>query len=210
LAQRGDRRRRKKRQRAAAAARARERPVGDPSPVERPAGVKATGRSGPEARAEPGGSSPEHPAGGYYARSRQRDEAARAALKPLEAGERPAAVTVGAIVALFLALANFGAWLAGLEVQGDRPSVAGVVAYSGLMLLVAYGMWKAKYWAVLGMHALLAILIIVFALLAVQAENVLSLLIALAVIGSAGTLFWFLIKAMARIQMPPRPGSQPR
>jgi multisubunit Na+/H+ antiporter MnhC subunit len=78
------------------------------------------------------------------------------------------------------------------------------------MLLVAYGMWKAKYWAVLGMHALLAILILVFSLLAVKAENVFELLIALAVIGSAGTLFWFLIKAMARIQMPPRPGSQPR
>jgi hypothetical protein len=152
----------------------------------------------------------ERPAGGYYARSRERDAEARAKLEPLERGERPTAVTVGAVLALVLALANFGAWLAGLEVQGDRPSAAGVVAYSGLMLVVAYGMWRAKYWAVLGMHALLAILIIVFALLAVQAENVVSLLIALAVIAGAGTLFWFLIKAMARIQMPPRPGSQPR
>jgi hypothetical protein len=152
----------------------------------------------------------ERPGGGYYARSRQRDAEARAKLEPLEAGERPTAVTVGAVIALLLALANFGAWVAGLEVQGDRPSVLGVLAYSGLMLLVAYGMWKAKYWAVLGMHALLAILILVFALLAVQAENVLSLMIALAVITAAGTLFWFLIKAMARIQMPPRPGSQSR
>jgi hypothetical protein len=27
------------------------------------------------------------------------------------------------------------------------------------------------------------------------------------IIAAAGTLFWFLIKAMARIQMPERPGS---
>lgn len=192
MAQRGKRQRRKKRQRAGSA-------------VERPAEA-STEAEAPST--EP--AAKERPGGGYYARSRQRDAEARAKLAPLESGERPTAVTVGAVLALVLALANFGAWLAGLEVQGDRPSIAGVGAYSGLMLLVAYGMWKAKYWAVLGMHALLAILIIVFALLAVQAENVVSLLIALAVIGAAGTLFWFLIKAMARIQMPPRPGSQPR
>jgi hypothetical protein len=199
LAQRGKRQRRKKRQRAGSAVeRASEaRAEADVPSAELPA-------------AEEPGSAEDRPGGGYYARSRHRDAEARAKLAPLEKGERPTAVTVGAVLALVLALANFGAWAAGLEVQGDRPSIAGVGAYSGLMLLVAYGMWKAKYWAVLGMHALLAILIIVFALLAVQAENVVSLLIALAVIGAAGTLFWFLIKAMARIQMPPRPGSQPR
>jgi hypothetical protein len=187
LARRGERRRRKKRQRAASA--------------RRQTASSSGGQAGPPA---------ERPRAGYYARSRQRDEAARAKLKPLGSGERPAAVTVGAVLAFVLALANFGSWLAGLEVQGDRPSAAGVIVYSGLMLLVAYGMWRAKYWAVLGMHALLAILIIVFALLAVKAENAFELLIALAVIVPSGTLFWFLIKAMARIQMPPRPGSQPR
>ena len=197
MAQRGKRQRRKKRQRAGAAT---ERPS------ETRAGVEARAEERPAA--EP--VTEDRPGGGYYARSRRRDAQARAKLAPLEKGERPTAVTVGAVLAFVLAVVNFGAWLAGLEVQGDRPSVAGVGVYSGLMLLVAYGMWKAKYWAVLGMHALLAILIIVFALLAVQAENVVSLLIALAVIGGAGTLFWFLIKAMARIQMPPRPGSQPR
>jgi hypothetical protein len=196
LAQRGKRQKRKKRQRAGGGA----QPAGDRTVAEDPGA----------AAAELPRDAPEPAGGGYYARSRERDAKARAKLEPLGRGERPTAVTVGAVLALALALANFGAWLVGIEVQGDRPSVAGVVAYSGLMLVVAYGMWKAKYWAVLGMHALLAILIIVFALLAVQAENVVSLLIALAVIAGAGTLFWFLIKAMARIQMPPRPGSQPR
>ena len=38
-----------------------------------------------------------------YARSRAKDEAARAALKPLAPGERPTAITVGAIAAGVLA-----------------------------------------------------------------------------------------------------------
>ena len=54
-------------------------------------------------------------------------------------------------------------------------------------------------WAVAG--------VVVFSLLVIRAESVVALLIGLAVIGSAGTLFWFLVKSMARIQMPERPGS---
>ncbi len=143
-----------------------------------------------------------------YERSRRKDEEARAALVPLEPGERPRAVTAGALVALLFALANLISYVAGLKVQGDRPAAAGVIVYSGLMLLVAYGMWRSKYWAVLGMEALLAILIIIFSLVALGAGSILAVLIAIAVVAAAGTLFWFLIKAMARIQMPERPGAQ--
>jgi hypothetical protein len=145
------------------------------------------------------------PAG--YARARQKDHEARAALEPLAPGERPTAVTIGSVVALLFALANLGAYLAGVKVQGGRPGPAGVLVYSGLMLLVAYGMWRAKYWAVLGMEALLGVVIIIFSLLALNAGNAGSLLIAVAAVAAAGTLFWFLIKAMARIQMPERPGA---
>jgi hypothetical protein len=139
-----------------------------------------------------------------YARARQRDEAARAALKPLAIGERPRAVTVAAVVACILGVANLLSYAAGLEIRGDRPALVGVLAYSGLMLLAAYGMWRVRYWAVLGMQALLALIILIFAVLIVRFEDVFELLIALAVIGGAGTLFWFLVKAMARIQMPER------
>jgi hypothetical protein len=65
-------------------------------------------------------------------------------------------------------------------------------------------MWRARYWAVLGMQALLGLVIIVFSLFAMTAASVWALLLALAVVGSAGTLFWFMVKAMARIQMPTR------
>ncbi len=76
-----------------------------------------------------------------------------------------------------------------------------------LMCLVAYGMWKAKYWAVLGMQTLLALTIVLAALALTGAVNLWAAILMVLIIAAAGTLFWFLIKAMARIQMPPRPGS---
>ncbi len=114
-------------------------------------------------------------------RSEQKNEEARAALVPLAPGERPTAVTVGAVVAAALGLSNLGLYIAGVDIRGEDAN-AGALLFGGLMLTAAWGMWRVRYWAVLGMQALLA----------------------LAVIGSAGTLFWFMVKAMARIQMPTR------
>src|SRR6476661_7845647 len=65
-------------------------------------------RPAPVAAAEPSnGDSVQPPAAAEargYARSRAKNDAARAALKPLARGERPTAVTVGAIAAVVLAL----------------------------------------------------------------------------------------------------------
>ena len=59
-----------------------------------------------------------------YARAREaKNEAVRAALVPLEPGERPLAVTVAAIVAALLAVANVVLCLAGWEVDG-RPAAS--------------------------------------------------------------------------------------
>jgi hypothetical protein len=137
-------------------------------------------------------------------RSERKDAAARAALVPLEPGERPRAVTVGAIVAAALGLVNLGLYVAGYEIDGDRPQIVGVLAFSALMLVAAWGMWNGRYWAVLGMQALLGLLIVILSLVLVTARDVWGVLLLLAIIVPAGTLFWFMIKAMARIQMPTR------
>jgi hypothetical protein len=141
-----------------------------------------------------------------YARGRAKDEAARAALKPLGQDERPLAVTIAAIIAFALGAANFISYLAGVEVQGEQPSLVGIAVYSGLMLVVAYGCFRMRYWGVLGMEAVLALALVIFGVLLTRAESIVALLIALAVIAGAGTLFWKLVKVMARIQMPERPG----
>ena len=144
-----------------------------------------------------------------YARGRAKDEAARAALVPLAPGERPTAVTVGAIVAALLAAANLIAVIAGWDGAAgsdDRArAVAGSLLVTGLLCAVAWGMWNAKYWAVLGMQTLLALTLIAAALGIVTAANVPAMLVLVAIIAAAGTLFWFMVKAMARIQMPERP-----
>ena len=136
-------------------------------------------------------------------RSEQKNAQARAALTPLEPGERPGAVTVAAVVAALLGLSNLGLYIAGVDIRGEDAN-AGALLFGGLMLTAAWGMLKVRYWAVLGMQALLGLVIIVFSLFAMTAASVWALLLALAVVGSAGTLFWSMVKAMARIQMPTR------
>ena len=137
-------------------------------------------------------------------RTEQKNEAARAALVPLEEGERPTAVTVAAVVAAALGLSNLGFYVAGLEIDGERPQFFGVLTFSVLLLVAAWGMWRVRYWAVLGMQALLGLLIVILSLVLFTARDVWGALLLLAIILPAGTLFWFMVKAMARIQMPRR------
>ncbi len=138
-------------------------------------------------------------------RSERRNAEARARLEPLVDDERPRAVTIGALVAVALAIANVVSYAAGAKIGGQRPALPGILAFELLMLIMALGMWRRRYWAVLGMQALLALVILVFGILLVIASNVEAVILCLVMVGLAGTLFWFLVKALARIQMPRRP-----
>ena len=75
------------------------------------------------------------------------------------------------------------------------------------MGIMAWGMWRARYWAVLGFQLLLVFLIFsaVFGLL-VQAVSVAQFAVTSACSRSRARFFFFMVKAMARIQMPERPG----
>ena len=136
-------------------------------------------------------------------RGEERNELIRAELEPLAPGERPGAVTVAAIVALVLAILNTVATFAGDPIGGqDARGVS--LAFTAILLVAAAGMWRAKYWAVLGFQALLTLqLIIVFILLLAVTEVWRGLLLA-AMLFFGGWLFWKLVRAMARIQMPVR------
>ena len=154
------------------------------------------------------------------ARTEAKNEAARAELEPLDEGERPLVVTTGAIVSALIAVSSIVGYLAGVEVrkfgsdgiqqgEGEAPIVS-VIAVVVLMGTMAWGMWRARYWAVLGFQALLVILLIAASLGLVAATSWLQAVGTTLLIGGAGTLFYFMIKAMARIQMPQRPGTEPR
>jgi hypothetical protein len=146
-----------------------------------------------------------------YSRSRARDDAARAALVPLRPGERPLAVTVGAIVAGLFGVANVVALVFGYNAGEDTLSpgseATGSIAATVICAVVAYGMWKARYWGVLGMQTLLALTLVFASLALVTVTSWWGACLLVLIIAGAGTLFWFLVKAMARIQMPERPGS---
>jgi hypothetical protein len=135
-------------------------------------------------------------------RSEAKNAAVRATLEPLEPGERPRPVTIGAIVALALVLVQIPLYLVW---DGDqRPQLPGFLFFMALMLAMAWGMWQAKYWAVLGFQALLAACILIVSLIVLLASNVVTVLICAAIVVPAGALFWSMVRAMARIQMPDR------
>jgi len=140
-----------------------------------------------------------------YAKAEERNREAREALEPLGKGERPLVVTVGAVVAALVALSILAGYLAGTEVNGEKPRLAQALAPALLMGFMAWGMWRARYWAVLGFQLVLVFLIFsaVYGL-ALEAASVAQVLSTLALLAVAGTLFYFMVKAMARIQMPTR------
>ena len=141
---------------------------------------------------------------GRPSRGEARDARARARLAPLAPGERPTAVTVAAVTAALLAIGNLVAYLAGLKVNGARPGLTGMILYEALLLTAAVGMWRARYWAVLGFEFMLGFLIVFLALFLVQATSLLRAALVVAIGLPAAVLFWFLVRAMARIQMPER------
>jgi hypothetical protein len=143
-----------------------------------------------------------------YARSEERNQAAREELKPLHEGERPRAVTAGAIVSLIIALIF---WVSGViaifdavEVRGEQPRPVPLFLFALVLTVMAWGMWRARYWAVLGFQALLVLLLISASAGLVQATSLLQAVGTALLLAGLGALFYFMIKAMARIQMPQR------
>lgn len=148
---------------------------------------------------------PARPAPSRPSRSEAKNAAVRAQLEPLAPGERPGPVTAGAIVAVGLILANIVVYVAGVKVRGDRPAFIGFLAFTVIMLAMAWGLWNVKYWAVLGLQALLGLLIVIVGLVAMLFSSVTDVVICVAILVPSGVLFWKLVKSMARIQMPQRP-----
>lgn len=133
----------------------------------------------------------------------ERNAELRARLEPLADGERPGAVTAGAIVAAVLGVLVLVGYFTDARFA-DRGTLAGALMIAGVLFLAAWGMWNARYWAVLGFEALLAFLVLVASLALLVASNVWAVIQCVVVIGLGGWLFWKLIRAMARIQMPER------
>lgn len=151
------------------------------------------------------GATPPEPAPRRRRRSsEERAEETRATLVPLAEGERPGAVTVAAVVSALLGVLVVAGYASGARVGGEG-SLAGALFLAGIFFVAAWGMWSVRYWAVLGFEALLAFQVLIAGLSLLVASNWWAALLCVALIGFGGWLFWKLIRAMARIQMPERP-----
>jgi len=116
---------------------------------------------------------------------------------------------VSAVLAALIAVANVVLLLAGWEVDGKRPVASGLV-FAAVMLAAAVGMWRLRYWAVLGWQVLLGVTFIGALLSLLRAENLKGFVLSVVVLGITGPLFYLLIRQMARIQMPKRKVSSGR
>jgi hypothetical protein len=138
------------------------------------------------------------------ARSEFRNEEVRSGLEPLAPGERPRSVTVAAVVALAMAALNLVVTLAGGNIIGDSGDARLVsLVTTGVLTVIGIGMLLRSYLAVLGFEIALGMQVIACALALVVTTNIWIAVVLTVVICALGTLFWKLIRAMARLQMPP-------
>ena len=144
-------------------------------------------------------------------RYEERNAEARAKLEPLERGERPRAVTVGAVVATVLALiftVSAVLAIAGVEAGGRDIKPVPVALFAIVAWGMAVGMWRVRYWAVLGFQTLLLLVLLASALGLVRVETIPQAVATVTLLLGSGALFYFMIRAMARIQMPRSPGAE--
>ena len=134
------------------------------------------------------------------ARSAERDELARAALSPLAEGEWPTALVIAVAVAVLLAVGVIAGALSVHELRRHGGSVPGALLLAGVLGMLAGGMYRRRYWAVLGFEALLAFQIVVTSLALVVASTWLAAGLCVLSILLGGWLFWKLVRVMGRIQ----------
>jgi len=164
---------------------------------------RAGDQPAPAAPASRATRTPSAPPAAPPSRTEARNVAARAQLDPLAEGERPTAVTVAAAIAVLMALANLAAAAAGAT-PTTKNAGSYLVVSTVLLVGAAYGMWQVRYWGVLGFEAILAFQILTLSIALVKVRHWWAGLIVVGVIASLGWLFWKLVRAMARIQMPAR------
>jgi hypothetical protein len=142
------------------------------------------------------------------AKPASREELARAALQPLGEDERPVSLLVAVAVAGVLAVAVIVGTLTIHGLSRHGGSLPGGVFLACVFAFLAVGMYRRRYWAVLGFEALLAFQILVTSLALVVASTLLAAGLCLISIVLAGWLFWKLVRVMGRIQAGER-ASQP-
>ncbi|MEI2702354.1 MAG: hypothetical protein V9E83_08135 [Baekduia sp.] len=136
--------------------------------------------------------------------SEERNALVRADIEPLAPDERPPALIVAALVCVLLAAGNLITMAAGVEVSGEQNPVGRSVVLAFALSLLAGGIWSRSPVALLIFQALLIVTILFGFFGILSAANAAALIASTLVMLLAGTLFWKLIRVLARIQAPER------
>jgi hypothetical protein len=129
-----------------------------------------------------------------------RTEQARAALEPLGEDERSTPLLVAIALSALLSLGVLVGALTVHNLSSHGGSLGGGVFLAAVLALLAQGMYRRRYWAVLGFEALLAFQVIVTSLALVVASTLAAAGGCLLAIVLGGWLFWKLIRVMGRMQ----------
>jgi uncharacterized protein (TIGR03382 family) len=119
---------------------------------------------------------------------------------PLGDDERPPALLVATVVAGLLALGVVLGLLTVHDLRRHGGSIPGGAFLALALAALAWGMYRRRYWAVLGFEALLAFQILVTSLALVVASTILAAALCLISMLLGGWLFWKLVRVMGRMQ----------
>ncbi len=136
-------------------------------------------------------------------KSEAKNAEVRATLTQLEPGEYPLPLKLAIGTCIVLVAINAAMAIGGYELEeGEGTAYVQLALFSGVILMAVWGMWKHRYWAVLGFQALLALTIVIASLALITASNLWAVVLCASVIAYGSWLFWKMIRVMARIQMP--------
>jgi hypothetical protein len=130
----------------------------------------------------------------------QGDELARAGLIQPAKGKRPVALLIAVAVTSLLALGIAVSVLTVHDLHRHGGSVPGGAFLALVLAVLAWCMYRQRYWAVLAFEALLAFQILVTSLALVVASTLFAATACLLSITLSGWLFWKLVPVMSRIQ----------
>jgi hypothetical protein len=120
-------------------------------------------------------------------------------LEPLREGERPGALLVAVAVCAALAVAVIVSALTVRDLSRHGGSLPGALFIAAVLGTLASGMYRSRYWALLGFQALLAFQIIVASLALVVASGWAAAAGCIASVAFGGWLFWRLVRVLSRI-----------
>lgn len=130
----------------------------------------------------------------------EHDELLRAALEPLGEHERPAALLVAVAACALLAIGVIVGAVTVHDLSRRGGSLPAGLFLAAVLAGLAQGMYRHRYWAVLGFEALLAFQIIVTSLALIVASTIKAAAICTVAIGLGSWLFWKLVRIMGRLQ----------